>query len=491
MPAAGQAWSKTYIKMNVSLKLLSGLIAILALTLTGCKDEWEKHTAITDPEMSLTLLEKIQQNPDLSKFNEYLVQTRYDKVLLSSRKYTVWAPTNQALQALDAAIVNDTAMLRQFVGNHIVNQAYFTNMPSPELRLKSLNGKYVKFYRDKLEDAAIVGPNQFVSNGVVHVISKPLVPKPNVWDYIQAANYKMKDYILGLNYTVLDPASAEQSGVDPLTGKPIFKPGTGLVLKNHLFEKAGHLANEDQEYTFILLADAALEAEKNKLKPYTQAATTDSTDKLASLYVIKDLVFKGLYTPENLPGMLTSQDGVKVPIDKNAIISYAYTSNGIVYVMRAAEVALADKILPVRVEGEAPAAFSRTDKSGNISYRLRKNPETGALFNDIYIFNHKVPRFHVQYDLPKIYSAKYKVYWSAPNDVQTLSFKQRFAVNDPASTQFPETEVKLDVYEEVYVGEFTVSELSDLKVYIVGANNGVDQTNSINLDYFKLVPQLP
>jgi len=477
--------------MNLRIKILSVLFTLALFTFFGCKDEWEEHTGITDPEVSLTLLQKIQQNPELSKFHDFLVQTRYDKVLESSKKYTVWAPNNQALQNLDAAIVSDTAKLRQFVGNHIVTQAYFTNMPNPELRLKSLNGKYVKFYPAKLEDAEIVIANQYVSNGVVHVISKPVLPKQNVWEYILSTNYKLKDYVLSLDHLVLDAALAEQTGVEPLTGKPIYKPGTGLVSKNRLFEKTGHLANEDQEYTFILLTDAALDTERNKLKPYTKAATADSTEQLASLYVVKDLAFKGLYTPENLPDMLTSADGVKVPINKSAIISYQYTSNGIVYVMSAANVPLQDKILPVRVEGEAPTGFSRTDKSGNIAYRLRKDPNTGAMFNDIYISNHKIPLFHVRYDVPEVYSVKYKVYWVAPNDVQTVTFKQRFAVTNPESMAFPETEVKLDVYSEVYIGEFTASELSDMSFYIVAADNGVDQTNSINLDYFKLVPQLP
>ncbi|WP_205499779.1 fasciclin domain-containing protein [Rufibacter psychrotolerans] len=476
--------------MTSKINTVLVLLAAFTLAFTGCKDAWEEETSITDQALRANLLQRVEENPDLSKFKEYLTQTGYDQVLASSKKYTVWAPTNQALANLDAAILNDPEQLKKFVANHIVNQAY-TRGQATELRLKTLNGKYVKFHGTRLEDAQLVQGDTWANNGILHVINKAVMPKMNVWEYVQTTAYQQKDAILALDYTVLDPNKAEQTGVDPSTGKPIYKPGSGVVAKNHLFDKTGHLGNEDQEYTFILLTNDALAAEKEKLKPYTNGGNPDSTDKLASLYVMKDLAFKGLYLPEDLPAFLYSEDGVKVPLDKSAIVDYQLTSNGIVYTMRAADVPLADKLVPRKVEGEEPVGFSRTDKAANITYRLRRNPETGQLFNDIYIFNHKVPLFHVKYQLANVYSGTYKVYWVAPNDVQTVKFKQRFAVNDPASEHFPETEVALDNFKEVYVGEFTVDQLGNLDLYIVGADNGVDQTNSISLDYFRLVPQLP
>jgi hypothetical protein len=102
-----------------------------------------------------------------------------------------------------------------------------------------------------------------------------------------------------------------------------------------------------------------------------------------------------------------------------------------------------------------------------------------------------VPLFNVQYKLHDVYSARYKIYWVAPNDVQTLTFSQRLAINDPNSTFFAETLVPLKNFNEVLVGEYVVNTCGDATVYIIAANNGVDQTNSINIDYFKLVPQLP
>ncbi|WP_345951396.1 fasciclin domain-containing protein [Mucilaginibacter sp. PAMB04274] len=463
---------------------------IFIATLAAC-NKYNEQTKANSEALEQSLAQLIQQTPSISRFNELLVKTGYDKLLATSKMYTVWAPDNQTLQSLDAAITNDGERLKQFVGNHIVNLAYYTNSPNPSLRIKTLNGKYIKLTSTQFEDATITQGNQYVGNGVLHIINKIVLPKPNVWEYITGTAYKQKDYIKALDFTAIDSSKAVQTGLDPATGKPIYQAGTGLVTKNYLFDRVGDLRNEDQEYTFILLTDDALDAEKNKIKPYVQSTTEAETDKLSSLHVIKDLVIKGVYAPQDLPATLVSADGVVVPINKNAILETRVTSNGIVYVMSEANVKLSDKIRPVKREGEKPDGFSRNDKSGNIAYRLRVNPNNGQQFNDIYIFNHKIPLFNVRYNLKELYKVKYKVYWVAPNDVQTLTFKQRFAVNDPNSTAFAETQVNLKDYSEIYVGDYSPATFGGITAYVIAANNGVDQTNSINLDYFILVPQIP
>lgn len=470
-------------------RLLS-LLVLLAV-LAGC-NKYNKLNDPNQPALGQTLEQAIKQNSSLSTFNSLLQKTGYDKVLASSKMFTVWAPDNQTLQSLDQAIVNDTARLKQFVGNYIVNLAYYTNMPQPSLRIKTLNGKYIFFTQTQFEDADITKADQYVGNGVLHIINKIVLPKPNVWEYLSTTAFEEKDAISSLDYTAIDSSKAVQTGIDPQTGQPTYQPGTGEITKNYLYDRIGDLRDESQQYTFIILTDDALASERTKITPYVQGMVSGkTTDMLTSLHVIKDLAIKGVYTQQNMPDTLISADSVKVPMDKNAILETHVVSNGIVYVMNKADVKLSDKIRTYRREGENPSGFSRTDKNGNIAYRLRLNPITGQQYTDIYISNHKVPLFNVRYAVPELYSLPYNVYWVAPNDTQTLTFKQRFAVNDPLSTDFAETEVDLKNYNLVYVGQFTPASYGPVNTYVVAANNGVDQTNSINLDYFLLVPQLP
>lgn len=477
--------------MNFRIKTFVFLIASLISILTACQDKWEEHAGLQDAALGQNLFQRIQAEPSLSKFAELLIKTKYSEVLASSKKYTVWAPSNDALANLSTDIVNDEQKLKDFIGYYIVELPYNTALATNTLRLKTLNGKYIYFSETKFEDAGLVTIDQHVGNGILHTVNKAVFAKQNIFDLINASSFKQKEYLTSLNYEVIDSAVAEQTGVDPITGRPVYKPGTGIVQKNLLFDRVGSLKNEDQEYTVILLADASLETERTKIKPYTQGKNADSTERFASLMVMKDLVFKGKYTLNNLPNTLISEDGVEVPIDKSSIQNSYETSNGMVYVMSQVNVPLRNKIRDVRQEGETPVGFSRTDKSANIKYRQRRNPITQELFDDIYIFNHKIPLFHARYRIKDLYSIKYKVYWVAPNDVQTLTFKQRFAISDPASTSFAETQVNLKNFNEVYVGEYTISNYGDYNAFVIAANNGVDATNSINLDYFRLEPQLP
>src|ERR1700733_6720592 len=98
------------------------VIFFSAIVFFGCSKKWDDHDKITDNAINTNLLTAIKNTTTLAKFTDLLVKSGYDKIISSSKTYTVWAPTDQALQTLDPAIVADTAKLKLFVGNHISNQ---------------------------------------------------------------------------------------------------------------------------------------------------------------------------------------------------------------------------------------------------------------------------------------------------------------------------------------------------------------------------------
>jgi uncharacterized surface protein with fasciclin (FAS1) repeats len=477
--------------MNFRLNISALLLAVTVLgTISACQDNWDEHTELKDGTLGTDLLKRIEGEPELSRFAELLNQSAYKDSLSSSRKYTIWAPSNTALAALGADALDSKQELNQFIAFHIAELSY-NNDRNDTLRLKTIGGKFARFSRNAFEGAGIVSANQYAGNGVLHIIDKAEIPKSNIIETLYQSAFEQKDYLTALNYEVIDSSLAEQTGVDPTTGKPVYKPGTGIVTKNYLFDRIGDLRKEDQEYTMILLTNDVIEQQAIAIADYVEGKTDEQSSINTALVVLKDLVFKGKYSIDKLPGELISLGGVRVPINKGAIQASYETSNGMVYVMNQLNIPLANKVLPITQQGEAPTGFSRNDKSANIAYRLRRNPGTGALFNDIYVFNHKIPLFHVKYGLKDLFKIKYKVYWVAPNDVQTVTFKQRFAFADPNSTALPETQVDLKNFGEVYVGEITPANYGDFNAYVVAANNGGDGINSINIDYFRLEPQLP
>lgn len=482
--------------MNKTSKYIS-LLTLLAVIFTACKKQWDQRDKITDQQLNVTVMQQLKANPDLSVFASYVTQAGYDTLLNSTKTYTVWAPNNAAMQAVDQSLINDKPRLRLFVANHIANQVYLTNEPQPSMRIHNLLGKNVTFTSTTVEEANIVKANQYVKNGVVHTIDKALNVKQSIWEYINSLTgvaQENKKYLTDQNYTITDTAAATVSGIDPVTGKPILVAGTGLVHKNHYFDNVADLSNEDSLYTHIILTDAAFDQEQNMVSKYFTTSTVDSTYSLSAFNIVKDLTVKGVVKPDQLPDHLVSVNNVNVPINKAAIVQTYNASNGIIYVMSSVNFNLADKITPIYIQGENPSYFSRTDKGGDIFFRVKKDPQ-GTIFNDIFISGSGASgalpaKFFAAYNLNKLYSCQYTVYWRAVNDLQTTAISQQLSFGSLTTPTFPYTSVPPNVYTETQLGTYTMTRYGYMSMFLIGANSTAAGTNSLTLDYVKLVPVL-
>ncbi|MBV4355985.1 fasciclin domain-containing protein [Pinibacter aurantiacus] len=451
------------------------LVALIAVTgMWSCK-KWDEHNAVKQQSLNETLLDQINKNASLSKFSEYLTKTGLDKVLSSSKNYTVFAPVNEALAALPAAVTNDTAKLKAVLQNMIASQQFFTSNATDSIRVAMLNGKRVFFYNKKFDDANITQADIFVRNGVLHIIDKAISPLPNVWDYVVSSKdvYAQNAYIASLNFLLQDPSKAELDSINPITGDSVYKPNTGMVVVNTFKTKVSDIANEDSLFTYIILANSGFNSEVDRTKPFFKSSVASVATNNASFFVVKDLAISGLYTPSNLPAALLSKFNVHVPISPSKIIESHKVSNGIVYVLSDAACDLSEKIPALKVEGENPGSIANADNkyTTKIFFRDRMNTLTGVPFKDIYLnLGSSGANYYVDYFTNGLFTAKYKVYWVAFND-KTISgqgddpygtdstLQQILQVGDYARPFAPSLDVQVAVkprnYNEVYLGEYT------------------------------------
>ena len=479
--------------MKISVKNTPGILVTLGfILLLACNKKWQDHNAVTEQDLTINLLEAISENADLSKFHEFLVATGYDKEIASSKTYTIWAPVNQALQSLDPAITGDPVLLKQFIGNHISRQLYFTNaVQSSPLRVPMLNGKHNTFSPGKLDEANLLQSNRYVKNGVLHTIDRSLTPLPNGWELINTTTTgaKQQAFILSLNYDGFDPDLAVQTGVDPVTGEPVYEPGTGLVPRNVFLNQSANLKDEDSLFTYFIMLDSTFDREHDKLKDYFVTPYTDTTDMLTNLHLVRDLAFSGLYTADDLPDTLVSKFGVKMGIDKGKILQTIRLSNGVAYVMSDIDFVKKDKLLPFVIQGENPRSFSHERRS-NTFYRIRTNPGTNEEFRDILVQGHSTSQFNIGYRIRNVFSCKYDVYWVAVNDFMATTHSQRILLDSANSTNgIAYTVVPLAEYNPVLVGQVTVTDYKTaMDVFLVAANSTNNSLNPLTLDYIKLVP---
>jgi len=462
----------------------------------GCTKVWDDHNQITDSNLKNNLYEAIKQNTSLGKFSDMLAKTGYDKIISSSKTYTVWAPTDQALQTLDPAILNDTARLKLFVGNHIANQSYLEGGATGTLRVQVLNGKYITITAASFDSAHIVAPNQYANNGVFHTIDKFIPRYDNCWEFVKntTAVPLMKSFLSSLDTLIRDPSKAVQIGVDPSTGQPVYQPGTGYVPHNKFLDSVVDVSDESGQYTLVLLTDNAYTTESAKITPWFATGTADSTNYLSRFHLVKDLAFKGMYTLAQLPDTLVSNYGVKTPMVKSAIVATYKTSNGIVYIMNQVNFTKENKFPSIYIQGENPSRF-QADRNNNTFYRVRYNPLTGKDFNDILMTDYNFANYFIAYFRKGLNSMRYNAYWVAVNDVQPALYQQRFGYgvirNDTAfvSNFAPQT-VAWSNYNEVYLGQFSFSSYTNQYFFVTGPNVATSKgtTDVISLDYIRLEP---
>jgi len=516
---------KSDMKYNPQSKLqacskIFALLLLIGYSFSGCKNQVDLHNEITDPSINLNLFQKVSSTPELSIFTSYLVKSGYDKVLASSKTYTVWAPNNAAMQAVSPNILNDSAKLSQFVGNHISHQSYTTVMAQPSLRIKMLNGKSETFTSTTIETAVIAKANQYTSNGILHTITKAVLPKLNIWDYVTNNGgvlgpglttdaLQEQGYLISQNYSYQDTSQAVIIGIDPQTGKPIPKPGTGIVNKNHFKDQTADLSSEDKQYTFFVLADAGLTTETNKIKAYFNTSSIDSTAKLSNYAVLKDLVVAGAYSFNNESGILPIPDslqsvfGIKFHVNLSDTIRSYNASNGKVYVMKDVAFKIQDKVPTIIIQGESnpppgqPGSYYKSyDRDVNTYYRIKNDPN-GVQWKDIYIETNSTagsaalpPQFWTGYRILNMNSVTYKVYIRAINDSKSL-FSEQVSFGTPLAATLPYFSVTFNNFSEVALGNYVNPKYGYNSMFVVGSTSTTSGQNSITFDYIKLVPVLP
>jgi hypothetical protein len=454
------------INRNNSIAVLL-FVVVLGCVTTGC-NKWKDIDTLSDPETGQDLFQRIQSVPELSRFAELLSNTGYDQLIASSKNYTVFAPVNDALASLDPSLVNDTAKLRLFVGNHISSQLQQAE-GNNAIRLPMINGKYNNMQGLKLDEANITTANKYGKNGLLHIIDKAVPALSNVWEFVY------------------------QSPLMPSFQKSFLlsqKDSAGNYL---YFKNVYDLQDEKKQYTFFAMADTSYTREFATYRPFYATSTTDSTAVLTQLFIVRDLAIEGAYTSASLPDTILSKFNTKVGINKSDIVQTVKVSNGYVHLMRQMPVLPKHKFQSIIIQGEHFTS-SKLERSGNTYIRERNNPVTGKDFRDVLVFNHGNAQYYLAYRLGNIPAMKYKAYWVALNDNINNNadpYKQLLGIETPLGTRLPYTTVSPNNYNEVLLGEFDLKVFNaTLNVYLTADNTTNANTNKITVDYIRLEPVL-
>lgn len=481
----------------ISIKLIYKTLFVSALitALISCSDPWSDREDNGDNNLNVSLSEAITNNAGTSEFSKLLVSSGYDKILAGSKTYTVFAPNNEAMAQVDPSNLSTPEKIVSFVENHIALTAFSSIRNTASEKVKMLGNKYLLFRGNtSIGDATLITADKYAANGVFHIVNKALTPRQNIWEYVNNASSSsiMSKYLLSLTeLNIYKTDSVAKS--NPVPG--LYSDS----LTNSYLKNVYNLNNEKNSYTLFLIEDEGYDIEVENLRPYLAKKSADSTTTYASYFTVRDMAFPKAYMPNELPDVLTTKFGVNVRIDKTQIVGDPIIlSNGIIYRMKKVAVPLTDRLVTTKIEGESTDWYSPSDLRSKILYRELKDP-FGVFFNDIMVKNSKTSGAMLNYSAKDVYSTTYKAYWRAINDNQTNVYQQRLLIGtviidnvnylNLAIKDFGFKDVPVKMYDEVYLGEFTIKESGNIDmISLLSAFNNVDGNNTITLDYLKFVP---
>lgn len=477
--------------------LIAFVVFLWSVSQLSCTRKWDDHNKINNGDLTQNLYQAIAADPALSLFAGYLQQTGYADTLQANRSFTVWAPNNEALQPIAAALGSDDKKLKQFVAHHIAHLSYYSDrLQAGAQRLPLIDGKYVLVQPAFFDKAPISHQDRLAANGVLNTITAAAAPVANCWEYIDSLKTGGNDMARFLRDFVKykrDTTNAIQTGIDPTTGAPIYKPGTDTVRIPVFLDSVYNVNNEAKEYTVFLMTNTTWDKERAKLDTFFKTSTVDSTLAWSRFCTARDMVIEGAYSPDQLPSQVLSKFGTPVPVNKSAIVATYRTSNGYIYVMGDMNIPVNQRIRPFVIQGEAYLGTSNGSRTP-VYLRTLINPNTGQPFSDLYAYNHGVNKWYVRYQIHDVYTAKYRVYWATYNNRWNNTLNQRLAMGTPDNATFAYRNVPYNVYNEDYLGDYTVSGYTNgyLDLYLVSADiapsSSNQNQNSLFLDYIRLEP---
>ena len=381
-----------HVLRSLAVMLTAGTVA------TACQDSaWDDHYGYQDGTVTQNLIEVLEQNPDYSSFMNVIRQQRLDTLLTADQTFTVWAPTNSAMEKY----VSDGETAEHLIKNHICRFMYDVNdlTDTTYVRIKMLNGKFQDFQRTatgySFANVKTSGKSFMASNGVIRSLEEIAPFYLNLYEYIKQPGNETDSLAKHLR-------SFDVYEFDQAASTVIGKNAVGQLVYDSVFnysskymKRYGDIYREDSLYTMVLPTNTAWKEGYDAVKKHfrtfgtllsssvsaisvptrTYDVSDNIADSLADAHtkeaMISDLVFRGKVSMTNPQGdSLTATSGnvFHHPADIVSGATEENVSNGIMWRTGKWNYKPQDTILK-EIVVEAESTKNRTDAYANVYTR--------------------------------------------------------------------------------------------------------------------------
>lgn len=239
--------------------------------MSGCTGTWDDHYGEEADLPTVTLLELIQKQPQLSNFltllqkthvynNNHATGVTFADLLGADQALTVWAPVNGTYNAdslldLCQTAEGDSTVGQHFVMNHIAHNLFNMNEQTKE-NVQMLNNKYLPLLSNALYNATIVPENSNLpaKNGLLHVVRDDVQYTYNIYEALTSMEEfaHFGRFLSHYEKQELDEQRSIVAGI--VDGQKIYSDSV-MMKENALFRVFDQIMSEDS--AFLMLAPDA------------------------------------------------------------------------------------------------------------------------------------------------------------------------------------------------------------------------------------------
>ncbi|MGM9710252.1 MAG: fasciclin domain-containing protein [Prevotella sp.] len=308
----------------------------LSVALSSCQDDaWNDHYDIAGSTATQNVMQILESNSELSIFTDFVKRQHLDTLLTQDQTFTVWAPTNSAMEGYQANGNETDHLLKNHINRYVYTSSDLTD--TALVRIKMLNGKfhnYERTHNDYTFAGVTLGTDFTAANGLVRTLNSIAPFYLNIFETINSednATDSLSKYIKQFDEYTFDQANSTVTGKNQfgqLTYDSVF------IYKNMWMQRFGYLYKEDSVYTVIMPTNTGWNAATGVFRPYfrtfgqmessslsainvpTRKYATDDVlaDSLTTAYtkeaITSSLVFRNHVNPETADGdSLTATNG--------------------------------------------------------------------------------------------------------------------------------------------------------------------------------------
>jgi len=202
--------------MKFNLGIIIFFIGMVVLNLS-CSREWDEHYNTYPETVNENVWDALQNDPQLTRFVEIIKIFQLDSIFDMEKTdipYTIFAPTNDAINGYTNTDNFDTTILRYHFASHFINVSSIQG----KRQVQTLTQKFALFEnlggKITIDGIDVSTESPLYLNGKYFTMDQVIKPNPNLYEYFQITNPVLSNYIDTQDTIILDKEKSKPLGFD-------------------------------------------------------------------------------------------------------------------------------------------------------------------------------------------------------------------------------------------------------------------------------------